>query len=112
MKENLLPICFMEDHPPSNLPDSGEVEGYGLPVRQWRPAAIKEWKSLGRGESVELREGHNVACEGWVDDLTEDGTIIWIHLSNGMGRKMIHLDDDVEIWSMDAQMCLRAQLAQ
>jgi hypothetical protein len=65
---------------------------------------MTQWKYLWRQEFVELRRGARVTATGWVDDLTPDGTIIWICLSGGMGRVMIHRSDGVDIWRVDSRI--------
>jgi hypothetical protein len=65
---------------------------------------MKHWKYLWREEFIELRRGNRVTATGWVDDLTPDGTIIWICLAGGMGRTMIHRNDGLDIWRVDSRI--------
>lgn len=65
---------------------------------------MTQWKYLWREEFVELRRGARVTAAGWVDDLTPDGTIIWICLTGGMGRVMIHRSDGLDIWRVDSRI--------
>ena len=76
-----------------------------LPVRRWQPHPVQEWTRLWREEFVELREGPTVTATGRVDEATEDGATLWIYLSSGMGRKMIHRDDGIDIWRVEARIC-------
>ncbi|MEW1986781.1 hypothetical protein [Pseudarthrobacter oxydans] len=55
---------------------------------------MKQWKRLWPQEFVELRRGLQIVGTGWVDEVTRDGSIIWIHLSGGWGRVMIHEGGD------------------
>jgi hypothetical protein len=65
---------------------------------------MTEWKYLWREEFVELRRGGQVTAAGWVDDLNPDGTIIWICLTGGRGRVMIHRNDGLDIWRVDSRI--------
>lgn len=71
------------------------------PARRIQPLRMTQWKYLWREEFVELRRGDRVTATGWVDDLTPDGIIIWIFLTGGMGRVMIHRNDGLDIWRVD-----------
>jgi len=74
------------------------------PPGRIQPLRMTQWKYLWREEFVELRRGARVTAAGWVDDLTPDGTIIWICLTGGMGRVMIHRSDGLEIWRVDSRI--------
>lgn len=63
------------------------------PARRIQPIHITQWKYLWRQEFIELRRGGRATAAGWVDELTLDGTIIWICLAGGMGRVIIHHSD-------------------
>lgn len=75
-----------------------------IPPRRGEPLLIKQWKYLWRSEFVELKRGTRVVNTGWVDQVTEDGRILWIHLSCGMGRMMLHQDDGISIWRVDSRI--------
>lgn len=104
-KEQSTPIRSAEDRIPLDRPSCVEDHSHGLPVRRMQPHMITQWTCLWRGEFVELREGHTVTATGRIDEVTDDGTTIWIHLSSGMGRKMLHNDDGVDIWRVEARIC-------
>ncbi|UXM92503.1 hypothetical protein [Paenarthrobacter sp. JL.01a] len=74
------------------------------PPRRGSPLLIKQWKYLWRAEFIELKRGPKVLETGWVDDLTGDGTILWIQLSQGKGRKMIHQNDGIDVWRVDSRI--------
>ncbi|WP_159706571.1 hypothetical protein [Arthrobacter sp. 18067] len=66
---------------------------------------MTHWKYLWRREFVELRRGGVVTGAGWVDELAMDGTILWIHRNDGMGRTMIdRLHDGIDIWRVDPRV--------
>jgi hypothetical protein len=73
--------------------------------RRSQPLLVRQWKYLWREEFVELRRGLKVMDTGWVDQVTADGTTIWIHLSSGMRRVMIHQDDGIDTWRVDSRIC-------
>ena len=73
--------------------------------RRCQPMLMKQWKYLWRQEFVELRRGEVVTGAGWVDELTPDGAIIWIHQADGLGRVMIDRQSDgIDIWRVDARV--------
>jgi hypothetical protein len=85
-------------------PDSNRHHVHTQPVRRSQPLLMRQWKYLWREEFVELRRGGRITATGWVDELTEDGAIIWICLKDGMGRVMIHRDDGLDIWRVDSRI--------
>lgn len=74
------------------------------PERRSQPLLVAQWKCLWCDEFVELRRGGRVTDAGWIDDITADGTIIWIYLKDGLGRVMIHCDDGIDIWRVDSRV--------
>lgn len=88
----------------SRRPDSNRNYVRTQPARRIQPLLMTQWKYLWREEFVELRRGGTVTAAGWVDDLTPDGTIIWICLTGGMGRVMIHCNDGLDIWRVDSRI--------
>jgi hypothetical protein len=74
------------------------------PLREREPLFMKRWKYLWRNELVELRRGTRVVGTGYVDDSTEDAGIIWINLTHGRGRVLIHHDDGIDIWRVDPRV--------
>lgn len=65
---------------------------------------MKQWKYLWRHEFIELRRGRTVLGTGYVDESTDDASTIWIHLTNGLGRVLIHRDDGIDIWRVDPRI--------
>lgn len=41
------------------------------------PRRINDWTLL-TGASIEIRQQGSLVCSGYVDDVTEDGTILWL----------------------------------
>nr|BFE43477.1 hypothetical protein GCM10017547_13700 [Pseudarthrobacter oxydans] len=76
-----------------------------IPAQDGRPYQINEWQHLWRHELVELRRGARLAGTGRVDEITADGTTMWIHLTEGAGRIMLHRTDGIDVWRVDARIC-------
>lgn len=72
--------------------------------RRSEPLLIRQWTYLWRRELVELRRGNTVMDTGAVDESTADGSTIWIHLTGGRGRVLIHRDDGIDIWRIDSRI--------
>jgi hypothetical protein len=75
-----------------------------LTDRRRQPVLMNDWNYLWRTEFVELRRGFTVLGSGRVDEATADGATIWIHLSSGLGRVMIHYGDGTDIWRVDSRI--------
>lgn len=58
---------------------------------------IPAWTLLRTGDLVEIRRGGALVRCGWVDDLTADGTVLWINAVDG-GRILFHAIDEVQVW--------------
>lgn len=89
--------------PASRLP-AGTVGAHSIQCRRPEPILIRQWKYLWPGESVQLRRGHTIVGSGWVDESTEDATTVWIHLSSGHGRVLIHNGDGIHIWRLNPNL--------
>lgn len=75
--------------------------------RPTSPLLIRQWKYLWYLEFVELRRGSKLVDTGRIDQITEDGNILWIYLSQGKGRIMIHRNDGVDVWRVDSRSVCR-----
>jgi hypothetical protein len=49
---------------------------------------VADWTALMPGDFVTVLESYTVPHSGWIDDLTEDGRIIWLVRAFGGGRRM------------------------
>ena len=49
---------------------------------------VADWTALMPGDFVTVLESYTLPHSGWIDDLTEDGRIIWLVLTFGGGRRM------------------------
>jgi hypothetical protein len=54
---------------------------------------VSDWTALIPGDFVTVLESYSVPHSGWIDDVTEDGTIIWLVLAFGRGRRMFFRKD-------------------
>ena len=64
------------------------------PLRRVDPDA--HWKNLRQGDRVRVRLSPGFETGGFVDDLTQDHTTVWVDLDGG-GRTLLHCSDGVEI---------------
>jgi hypothetical protein len=72
--------------------------------RRREPLLMKHWKYLWRHEFIELRRGRAVLGTGYVDESTHDASIVWIQLTNGQDRILIHRDDGIDIWRVNPRI--------
>ncbi|MFE5835512.1 hypothetical protein [Arthrobacter sp. NPDC056493] len=49
---------------------------------------VADWTALIPGDFVTVLESYTVRHSGWIDDLTEDGRILWLVRAFGGGRRM------------------------
>ena len=54
---------------------------------------VADWTALMPGDFVTVVESYTVPHSGWIDDLTEDGRIIWLVRAFGGGRRMFFRED-------------------
>lgn len=54
---------------------------------------VTDWTALIPGDFVTVLEEYAVPHSGWIDDVTEDGMIIWLVLALGGGRRMFFRND-------------------
>ncbi|PRB43107.1 hypothetical protein CQ020_06350 [Arthrobacter sp. MYb23] len=60
---------------------------------------ISDWTLL-TGTSVELRQQGQPVCRGYVDAVTEDGSILWLQTLN-QGRKLFEKAEFYEAWASE-----------
>lgn len=54
---------------------------------------VSDWSALIPGDYVTVLEEYTVPYSGRIDDVTEDGMIIWLVLDFGRGRRMFFRED-------------------
>lgn len=74
------------------------------PERRREPLLMKHWKYLWRHEFIEIRRGDTLLGTGHVDESTDDGCVIWVHLTNGRGRILLHHHDGIDVWRVDPRI--------
>ncbi|WP_066285393.1 hypothetical protein [Arthrobacter sp. B6] len=77
---------------------------HGLPAIRRQAAYVGHWENLWCREFIELRCGAAVVGAGWVDEIADDGTVIWVNRINGLGRSMIHRSDGIDVWRVDSRV--------
>jgi hypothetical protein len=55
------------------------------------------WGAVSVGDPVRYAGPGDVSVQGIVDDVTEDGSSVWIWADGGLGRRLIHRDDGFSI---------------
>jgi hypothetical protein len=59
---------------------------------------IRDWAMLTPGEQVFLVNNDEAELSGRVDTVTEDGSVLWLHLADGAGRRLFTRTDYVLTW--------------
>jgi hypothetical protein len=54
---------------------------------------VSNWSELAPGETVLLVGAATDRYTGVVDDVAADGSVMWLVLEDGDGRKLFHQDD-------------------
>lgn len=52
-----------------------------------------DWAPPQTGQQVRLNHHTHGTVTGVLDTRTDDGAVIWVHLNDGGGRRLIHRDD-------------------
>lgn len=63
---------------------------------------LPEWGEVSPGHQVSLYKKGQGHFHGRVDDVTSDGSIVWVHLAGGRGRRMFARADGYRLtrhWS-------------
>lgn len=60
---------------------------------------IDDWRTL-TGAHVEIRQQGTILGRGIVDDVTDDGQILWLR-SPGEGRRLLEKSDFYQIWATE-----------
>lgn len=58
---------------------------------------IQDWLAPQCGQPVKLRHQRREPVSGVLDMRTDDGSVIWVHLNDGGGRRLIHRDDGYQL---------------
>jgi hypothetical protein len=63
---------------------------------------IDDWCTL-NGASVEIRQQGSIICRGFVDDVTDDGRIMWVY-STVQGRRLFEKADFYQAWAVEERV--------
>lgn len=69
------------------------ARGAGPAEPEYGDRISADWRELRRGDSVVLLNSRQEAVGGVVDDVSADGSVIWIHQDNGGDRRLLHRSD-------------------
>lgn len=53
----------------------------------------EDWIYLNTGDKVVVHRQREARCSGRIDEVSDDATILWIHLDHGRGRILIFEGD-------------------
>lgn len=59
---------------------------------------VRNWTTLTPGDRVYLVEGEATVVSGWVDTVTEDGSVLWLHMEAGAGRRLFSPAQGQLLW--------------
>ncbi|TLM88049.1 hypothetical protein [Pseudarthrobacter sp. NamE5] len=61
------------------------------------PAPLPNWSKLAKNDHVEVRFAQGAVASGTIDMIAADRSVFWLIRSNGAGRVMVCLGDDVSV---------------
>ena len=64
---------------------------------------VRDWTMLAAGEKVYIVQENGWALAGRVDAVTEDGTILWVHLEGGAGRRLFTRSESGCVWRVPVE---------
>lgn len=67
------------------------------------PQWMRSWAAARPGQFVRLRQSQGQYISGVLDTHSDDGSVVWVHMSDGAGRWLIHCDDGYRLMESDAQ---------
>ncbi|MHA7240649.1 hypothetical protein [Arthrobacter sp. TMS1-12-1] len=54
---------------------------------------LQDWSGFTRGQDVVLHHATRAQLHGVLDMRTDDASVVWIRLSDGGGRRLVHRGD-------------------
>ncbi|TQJ34196.1 hypothetical protein [Arthrobacter sp. SLBN-122] len=70
---------------------------------------VKDWRTL-EGASVEIRYQGSTVSSGFVDAVTDDGSILWIH-STVDGRQLFEKASFYQVWACEERTGFHYQVS-
>lgn len=59
---------------------------------------VRDWTRLAPGDKVYLVEDDATDVSGWVDAVAEDGSVLWVHMEAGAGRRLFSPRQGQLLW--------------
>lgn len=63
---------------------------------------VRDWAALATGQKVYIVQENGEELSGRVDAVTEDGTVLWVHLAGGAGRRLFTRSERGHVWRVPA----------
>ena len=70
-----------------------------------KPSYVKDWTTLA-GTTIEIRYQGTIVNHGYVDAVTPDGTILWLH-TPGQDRKLYEKAEHYEVWATSTPLTVQ-----
>ena len=87
---NTLWVKTMASSPPAGHNTKASANAAHAP---FQTCSVSNWSELAPGETVLLVGAATDRYTGVVDDVAADGSVMWLVLEDGDGRKLFHQDD-------------------
>lgn len=71
--------------------------------RQPQGLDIRDWTTLEPGEHVQIRRHGVLEAQGRIDEITPDGTLMWIQQDHALGRRLFHTGDIIRVYRYQAK---------
>lgn len=62
---------------------------------------VRDWTTLEPGQLVVVHEDSATEMRGRVDEVAEDGKVLWLHLEGGRGRRLITRPGGDRVWRLE-----------
>ena len=59
---------------------------------------VRDWTTLMRGERVYAAQDYSYELRGWVETVTENGDVLWLHVEAGAGRMLFSRSGGDSVW--------------
>lgn len=54
---------------------------------------VPDWSRLERGQRITFHHNDDGPVTGVLDEWSDEASVLWVHLANGAGRRLIHRED-------------------
>lgn len=76
----------------------GVPQGKGSSLVPANARVVSDWDSLNSGDEIIVLDQATGFFFGTVDALTDDRSIMWVQLDNGLGRRLFMRLDGCKVW--------------